>query len=132
MQDYGYGPMLADIKRRFGFELEFHHTGGGIMVLASRLEGGAWIWVSDWDAGLHVLDERLSLEGKGITVGWNVTIYADDGGAPGDTTLACARHETAAVTELPGLIELALTSLPDNAHNDYRRGGKHTVTYGVQ
>lgn len=130
MKDYGYTEMLADIKRRFGFELDFHHTGGGIMVLETQLEGGAWLWISDWDAGLNLREDRLKMEADGITVGWNVTIYADDGSYPGDTTLACVRHETALTDELPGLIEMALKALPENAHHDYRKGGQHTVTCG--
>ena len=109
MWDRGYDQMVAEIKARFGFELELYNTGGWCMVYEARLEGNAVIWISDYDAGITPRDERLVLEGKGITVGWNVSIYrADADGYPDNAILASAQHETALVAELPGLIALAL------------------------
>lgn len=58
-------------------------------------------------------------------------------GARADTTaalatvVASAHHETALVAELPGLIELALGSAPQNAQLHFARRGAHTVAYGV-
>ena len=67
MWDRGYDQMVAEIKARFGFELELYNTGGWCMVYEARLEGNAVIWISDYDAGITPRDERLVLEGKGIT-----------------------------------------------------------------
>jgi hypothetical protein len=90
------------------------------------------IWISDYDAGITPRDERLVLEGKGITVGWNISIYRTDAdGYPDNAILASAQHETALVAELPGLIALALESVATNAQHHFVKGGKHTITYGV-
>jgi len=133
MWDREYDQIIATIKERFGFELELYNTGGWCMVYEARLEGGgAVIWISDYDAGVTPREERLSLEGAGTTVGWNVSIYrADADGYPDNAILASAQHETALVAELPGLIELALGSVPQNAQHHFAKGGAHTVTYGV-
>lgn len=132
MWDRGYDQMVAEIKARFGFELELYNTGGCCMVYEARLEGNAVIWISDYDAGITPRDERLVSEGKGITVGWNVSIYrADADGYPDNAILASAQHETALGAELPGLIALALESVATNAQHHFAQGGKHTVTYGV-
>ena len=132
MWDRGYDQMIATIKERFGIELELYNTGGWCMVYQARLEGGAVIWISDYDAGVIPRDERLALEGAGTSVGWNVSIYrADADGYPDNAILASAQHETALVAELPGLIELALGSVPHNAQHHFAKGGTHTVTYGV-
>ena len=132
MWDRGYDQMVAQIKARFGFELELYNTGGWCMVYQARLEGNAVIWISDYDAGITPRDERLVLEGTGITVGWNISIYRAEADAyPDNAILASAQHETALVAELPGLIALALESVATNAQHHFAKGGKHTVTYGV-
>lgn len=132
MWDRGYDQMVAEIKSRFGFELELYNTGGWCMVFEARLEGNAVIWISDYDAGVTPRDERLSMEARGTTVGWNVSIYrADKDGYPDNAILASAQHETALVAELPGLIALALESVATNAQHHFKKGGQHTVTHGV-
>ena len=132
MWDRGYDQMVAEIKTRFGFELELYNTGGWCMVYEARLEGNAVIWISDYDAGITPRDERLVLEGKGITVGWNISSYRAEADAyPDNAILASAQHETALVAELPGLIALALESVATNAQHHFVKGGKHTITYGV-
>ncbi len=87
----------------------------GCSSLSVAVSGGGSspvIWISDYDAGVTPREERLSLEGAGTTVGWNVSIYrADADGYPDNAILASAQHETALVAELPGLIELALGSV---------------------
>lgn len=128
----GYDQMVAEIKDRFGFELTLYNTGGWCMVYEARLEGNAVIWISDYDAGVTPREERLAMEGRGITVGWNVSIYrAADDGYPDNAILASAQHETALVAELPGLIALALESVASNAQHHFKKGGEHTVTHGV-
>lgn len=73
------------------------------------------------------------LETDGVTIGWNVSIYADDGDQWPDhqNWLASVRHETARADDLPGLVEMALSALRTNAHYDFRRDGSHSVSYGV-
>ena len=111
----GYGDSLSDIETRFGLNFTVEDTGGGCLLMQARLEDGSWIVISDWDAGLIPQRRRRELEGQGTTIGWNVSIYADDGDSWPDhsTWLASVRHETAAVDELPVLIEMAVSALRD-------------------
>lgn len=129
----GYGDFLSGIEARFGLNFTVEDTGGGCLLVQARLEDGSWIVISDWDAGLTPLRRRRELEGEGITSGWNVSIYADDGDSWPDhsTWLASVRDEAATVDELHILIELALSALPENAHHNYDRGARHTITYGI-
>ena len=129
----GYGDFLSDIEARFGLNFTVEDTGGGCLLMQARLEDGSWIVISDWDAGLNPLRRRRELEGEGTTIGWNVSIYADDGDSWPDhsTWLASVRHETNAVDELTVLIEMALAALRESAHHDYHRGGRYTIARGV-
>lgn len=60
MWDRGYDQLVADMKARFGFELELYNTGGWCMVYEAKLEGNVVIWISDYDAGVTPREERLS------------------------------------------------------------------------
>lgn len=132
-QPLEYGDVLSDIVSRFGIDLTVEDTGGGCLLFQARLETGDWIVISDWDAGITPLPRRRALEAQGTTIGWNISIYADDGDNWPDhhTRLASVRHETAAGGELPTLIAQALDALPANTHHDHSRDGRHTVTHGV-
>ena len=129
----GYGEVMADLEKRFGLTFTCEDTGGGCLLFQARLDNGEWIVISDWDAGINPLERRRELEAEGITVGWNITIYADDENWPDHSTmLASVRHDSATATELPVLIQQALSSRLATVHHDYRRGGGHTVSYGIQ
>jgi hypothetical protein len=133
-QPLGYGDFLADIEHRFGLTFTCEDTGGGCLLFQARLDNGEWIVISDWDSGITPLEKRDALEDAGITVGWNVSIFADDGDNWPDHTvmMASIRHDTAHAHELPSLIEQALASRPATLHHDYRNGAGHTVSYGIQ
>lgn len=132
-QPLGYGDLIAAVTDLVGVRFTLEDTGGGCLLFQGRLEGGNWLVISDWDAGILPLDRRRDLEVDGVTVGWNVSIYADDGDNWPDhqTWLASVRHESARADDLPGLVELALSGLRDNTHHDFRRDGSHSVSYGV-
>ena len=129
----GYSDFLSIIETRFGIRFTCEDTGGSHLLFQARLETGDWLLVSDWDAGLHPLAERRELDARGITIGWNITIYADDGidGPDHCTMLASVRDESATVDELNGMIGLALHGLPSNTHHEYRADRMHTVTRGI-
>lgn len=129
----GYGEVIAELSDLVGVPFTLEDTGGGCLLFQGRLEGGPWLVISDWDAGILPLPRRRELESAGVTIGWNISLYSDDGDDWPDhqTWLASVRHESATVDELPALVQLALNSLRDNAHHDYRKTGAHDVTYGV-
>ncbi|HUO39101.1 MAG TPA: hypothetical protein VMU34_15265 [Mycobacterium sp.] len=132
----GYAPLLDNISKRFGFtDFEIFNSGGGCLIAQTRLEGTAWMWITDWDAGIQRLHDRNIKEANGITLGYNVSIYAtdpDNHWCDDCTALASVRHETAKAADLAGLVQLALSSLPRNAHHTFDKNGEHRIEYGVR
>jgi len=128
-----YGQFLAEIQQRFGVAFTVEDTGGGCLLFQARLETGDWLVISDWDSGIIPLPRRRQLEAQATSLGWVVNVCADDGdGGPQTATiLAGVSHETATADELSDLIELALSSLADNAHHEIRKATGHSVLHGV-
>jgi hypothetical protein len=138
MIDLGYDELLAKLTDRFGITLTCFNSGGGCLIWEARLEDGSWLWITDWDAGIHPRLRRLEFERQGIRIGWHVGIYAnqvienysDD--VDSCTALASVVHRTAGIDDLPDLIELALRSLPSNTHYGYDENGVCTIHNGIQ
>lgn len=128
-----YGSVIKPVADLTGLPFTLEDTGGGCLLFQGRLESGAWLVISDWDAGVTPMDRRRDLENSGITVGWNVSVYADDGDSWPDhqTLLASVRHETARADELPGLVQLALEASRDNSHHEFSRDGGRSVRCGI-
>ncbi|MEB3023041.1 MULTISPECIES: hypothetical protein [Mycolicibacter] len=132
----GYADLLENTAGTYGIEFEVFDSGGGFLIAQARLEGGVWLWITDWDSGLIGLERRRQLEAEGVTVGYNVSLYPTDPADPqsvdGQTVLASVRHQTATATMLPQLVAQALAGLSGNEHHNYDAAGVHTVTTGIE
>lgn len=150
--DHGYGDILAQVHRRFGFTPTIFNSGGDIMIFEARLDGGDFIWITDADCDITPLPRRLAIEADGDVVGWQVSIYppdtergpldveqADpDGPAATETVDAnsCTRltsvtHHSATAEQLPELIGLALRGRRRHEHHEFHCDGTHTVSLGI-
>lgn len=151
--DHGYGDILAQVHRRFGFTPTIFNSGGNIMILEARLDGGDFIWITDADCDVTPLPRRQAAEADGSPIGWQVSIYPPDtAGAPLDITatdldhttvaapadvdsctrLASVTHHTATADQLPELIELALRGRRRHEHHEFRADGTHAVHIGIE
>ena len=63
-QPLGYGGVisaLSDLRRA----VHPRRHRGGCLLFQGRLEGGPWLVISDWDAGILPLSRRRELEADG-------------------------------------------------------------------
>ena len=152
IHDHGYDDILHQVHRRFGFTPTIFNSGGNIMILEARLDGGDLIWITDADCDVTPLPRRLTIEADGHHVGWQVSIYppeTQDCGldiaqaaphgqcAPSAvdvdscTPLASVIHQRATTDQLPELIELALRARRRHEHHIFALDGTHTVRAGI-
>jgi hypothetical protein len=132
----GYAPLLDKLSDRLGLRgFEIFNSGGSCLITETRLEGNVWLWITDWDAGIHPLHTRTRMEANGITIGYNVSLYPadpdNDAWCDSCTVLASIRHQTAKAEQLPQLVQLALRALPRNTHHTFDDHGQHRVDYRV-
>lgn len=132
---FGYGELLDTINRRFDISLTWYHTGGGCMVWEAKLPSGAFLWISDQDAGIHSLREREELEAKGINVGWALFVYPPDPENSEEPdlnrALGSVAHHNATADELPDLVGRVLDAQQALRHHVVDDNGAETITHGI-
>ncbi|GAA2429254.1 hypothetical protein [Mycolicibacterium llatzerense] len=150
--EHGYDDILTQVQHRFGFTPTIFNSGGGIMILESRLEGGDFIWITDADCDVTPRPRRVAAEADGRHIGWQVSIYPPEAGAPpldlsaadtvastapavpevdSCTRLASVTHHTAPAEQLPDLIGLALRGRRRHEHHLFDADGTYTVRLGI-
>lgn len=108
-QQWGYGPVLVEIKDLTGLEFELWHSGGGCWILTATTETGWILSLGDNDGPLYPLSDHHEAQREGRTeTGWNIYVAPNEEAWYEGEYIACVSIEDADERKLPYLVVAAL------------------------